>query len=40
MRQDVEKERCLLEIESQYGEREEVQKLVSFIRNTQYGVAR
>ncbi|MFN7684693.1 MAG: acyl-ACP--UDP-N-acetylglucosamine O-acyltransferase [Oligoflexia bacterium] len=40
MRADVEKERCLLEIESQYGDRPEIQKLVSFIRNSQYGTAR
>ncbi len=40
MRSDVEKERCLLEIESQYGDRSEVQKLVAFIRGSQYGTAR
>lgn len=40
MRSDVEKERCLLEIESQYGDKAEIQKLVSFIRNSQYGTAR
>lgn len=40
MRGDVEKERCLLEIESQYGERAEIQKLVGFIRSSQYGTAR
>lgn len=40
MRGDVEKERCLLEIESQYGEVPEVQKLVAFIRGSQYGTAR
>lgn len=40
MRGDVEKERCLLEIESQYGEVSEVRRLVDFIRASQYGTAR
>ncbi len=40
MRGDVEKERCLLEIESQYGEIPEVAQFVSFIRGSQYGTAR
>ncbi len=40
MRADVEKERCLLEIESQYGDREEIRRFVSFIRSSQYGTAR
>jgi UDP-N-acetylglucosamine acyltransferase len=40
MRSDVEKERCLLEIESQYGDREEIKRFVSFIRSSQYGTAR
>jgi UDP-N-acetylglucosamine acyltransferase len=40
MRGDVEKERCLLEIESQYGDVPQVAQLVSFIRQSQYGTAR
>ncbi len=40
MRGDVEKERCLLEMESQYGDVPEVQRLVAFIRASQYGTAR
>jgi len=39
-RPDVEKDRCLLEIESQYGENIHIQKFVEFIRNSKCGVAR
>lgn len=39
-RPDVEKEQCLLEIESQYGDVTEVQQLVQFIRKSQCGVAK
>lgn len=39
-RTDVEKERCLLEIESQYGEYPEVQAFVTFIRKSESGVTR
>lgn len=39
-REDVNKEQCLLEIESQYGERAEVQRFVQFIRESEIGVVR
>ena len=39
-RPDVEKERCLLEIESQYSEIAEIQKFIKFIRQSENGVAR
>ena len=39
-RPDVEKERCLLEIESQYGEYPEVQSFIAFIRKSESGVTR
>lgn len=39
-RPDVQKEQTLLEIESQYGEFPEIQNLVSFIRQSEAGVAR
>ncbi len=39
-RTDVQKEQALLEIESQFGEVAEVQRLVSFIRKSEYGVSR
>lgn len=39
-RQDVQKEQCLLEIESQYGEVPEIQRFVSFIRESEHGVVR
>jgi UDP-N-acetylglucosamine acyltransferase len=39
-RPDVPKEQCLLEIESQYGELAEIQSFVSFIRESETGVAR
>ena len=39
-RHDVQKEQCLLEIESQYGELPEVQTFVSFIRTSETGVCR
>jgi len=39
-RPDVQKEQCLLEIESQYGDIPEIQNFVSFIRKSEYGVVR
>jgi UDP-N-acetylglucosamine acyltransferase len=39
-RSDVQKEQCLLEIESQYGEIPEIQNFLQFIRSSSYGVAR
>jgi UDP-N-acetylglucosamine acyltransferase len=39
-RPDVERERCLLEIESQYGEYPEVLQFVTFIRKSESGVTR
>ncbi|MEK6577820.1 MAG: acyl-ACP--UDP-N-acetylglucosamine O-acyltransferase [Bdellovibrionota bacterium] len=39
-RHDVQKEQCLIEIESQYGEFPEIQHFVSFIRQSETGVAR
>jgi UDP-N-acetylglucosamine acyltransferase len=39
-RSDVQKEQCILEIESQYGEVAEIQRLVSFIRQSELGVTR
>ena len=39
-RPDVQKEQCLLEIESQYGEFKEIQEFVSFIRKSEIGVTR
>jgi UDP-N-acetylglucosamine acyltransferase len=39
-RSDVQKEQCILEIESQYGEVAEIQRLVSFIRQSELGVIR
>ena len=40
MRPDIQKEQCLLEIESQYGEYADIQTLVSFIRKSETGVVR
>lgn len=40
IRPDVQKEQCLLEIESQYGDLPEVQHFVSFIRKSDVGVSR
>lgn len=40
VRSDVEKEQCLIEIESQYGDYAEIQRFVSFIRESEAGVAR
>ncbi|MEK6704543.1 MAG: acyl-ACP--UDP-N-acetylglucosamine O-acyltransferase [Bdellovibrionota bacterium] len=40
MRPDVQKEQCLLEIESQYGEIPEIQSFISFIRKSETGVVR
>ena len=37
-RTDVNKEQCLLEIESQYGDVPEVQQFISFIRESEHGV--
>lgn len=39
-RSDVQKEQCLLEIESQYGDVPEIQQLIKFIRTTETGVVR
>lgn len=39
-RPDVQKEQCLLEIESQYGEVKEIADFVGFIRKSEAGVAR
>lgn len=39
-RPDIQKEQCLLEIESQYGEIVEIQKFVAFIRASDSGVVR
>lgn len=39
-RPDVQKEQCLLEIESQYGDFPEIQSLISFIRKSETGVVR
>jgi UDP-N-acetylglucosamine acyltransferase len=39
-RPDVQKEQCLLEIESQYGEYPEIQHFVHFIRQSETGVVR
>lgn len=40
MRPDVQKEQCLLEIESQYGEYDEIKRFISFIRASEIGVVR
>lgn len=40
IRPDVQKEQCLLEIESQYGEVPEIQKFVKFIRESNSGCVR
>jgi UDP-N-acetylglucosamine acyltransferase len=40
MRPDVQKEQCLLEIESQYGEFAEIQRLVKFIRDSETGISK
>ena len=40
IRHDVQKEQCLLEIESQYGELPEIQRFVAFIRKSEAGVVR
>jgi len=40
VRPDIQKEQCLLEIESQYGEVPEIKKLISFIRKSETGVVR
>src|SRR5690606_15565420 len=39
-RPDVNKEQCLLEIESQYGDLAEIQNFLQFIRTSDTGVAR
>ena len=39
-RPDIQKEQCLLEIESQYGEIKEIQQFVAFIRASEAGVVR
>ena len=40
IRSDVQKEQCLLEIESQYGEHKEIQQFLAFIRSSDSGVTR
>lgn len=40
VRPDIQKEQCLLEIESQYGDYPEIQSFVSFIRKSETGVVR
>jgi UDP-N-acetylglucosamine acyltransferase len=40
IRHDVPKEQALLEMDSQYGDIPEVQKLIAFIRKSEYGVSR
>lgn len=40
VRPDIQKEQCLLEIESQYGEFPEIQSFISFIRKSETGVVR
>lgn len=40
VRPDIQKEQCLLEIESQYGEVPEIQQFTSFIRKSESGVVR
>lgn len=40
IRPDVQKEQCLLEIESQYGEFPEIQQFIAFIRSSDTGVVR
>ena len=40
VRPEVQREQCLLEIESQYGEVPEIQRFVAFIRESETGVAR
>lgn len=39
-RQDVQREQCLLEIESQYGEFPEIQQFLDFIRKSEHGCVR
>lgn len=39
-RPDVQKEQCLLEIESQYGEYKEIRQFIEFIRKSETGVVR
>ncbi|MBL7716853.1 MAG: acyl-ACP--UDP-N-acetylglucosamine O-acyltransferase [Bdellovibrionales bacterium] len=39
-RTDVQKEQCLLEIESQYGEVPEIQQWIGFVRQSESGVVR
>jgi len=40
IREDVQKEQAVLEIESQYGDVKEVNRLICFIRESKFGVAR
>lgn len=40
MRTDIQKEQCLLEIESQYGDVSEIRQLVQFIRSSETGTSR
>ena len=39
-RPDVQKEQCLLEVESQFGEVPEIRSFISFIRKSEHGVVR
>jgi len=39
-RPDIQKEQCLLEIESQYGECAEIKNMIAFIRGSEVGVVR
>ncbi len=40
VRPEVQKEQCLLEIESQYGDTPDIQKFIAFIRQSEAGVVR
>ncbi|MGK5089626.1 acyl-ACP--UDP-N-acetylglucosamine O-acyltransferase [Bdellovibrionota bacterium FG-2] len=40
VRPDIQKEQCLLEIESQYGELAEIHQFIAFIRKSEMGVVR
>ena len=40
IRPEVEKEQCLLEIESQYGDIEEIQNFLQFIKSSENGIAK
>lgn len=40
IRPDIQREKCLQEIEAQYGENPEVQKFIAFVRKTETGVVK